>query len=36
VDYFWAFWRKVALATENHRKRDNDFVLSRRKKDMPA
>jgi CDP-diacylglycerol--glycerol-3-phosphate 3-phosphatidyltransferase len=36
VDYFWAFWRKIALATENRRKRDNDFVLSRRKKDMTA
>ena len=36
VDYFWAFWRKIAKATESHRKRDNDFVLSRRKKDMPA
>jgi len=36
VDYFWAFWRKVAHATESRRKRDNDFVLSRRKKNMTA
>lgn len=36
VDYFWAFWRKIAHATETRRKQENDFVLSRRKKDMPA
>jgi CDP-diacylglycerol--glycerol-3-phosphate 3-phosphatidyltransferase len=36
VDYFWAFWRKVSQATENRRKRDNDFVLSRRKKNITA
>jgi len=36
VDYFWAFWRKVAHATESRRKRDNDFVLSRRKKNITA
>jgi CDP-diacylglycerol--glycerol-3-phosphate 3-phosphatidyltransferase len=36
VDYFWAFWRKVSQATESRRKRDNDFVLSRRKKNITA
>jgi CDP-diacylglycerol--glycerol-3-phosphate 3-phosphatidyltransferase len=36
VDYFWAFWRKIARATESRRKLENDFVLSRQKKDIPA
>jgi CDP-diacylglycerol--glycerol-3-phosphate 3-phosphatidyltransferase len=36
VDYFWAFWRKIERATTSRRQRDNDFVLSRKKKDIPA
>jgi CDP-diacylglycerol--glycerol-3-phosphate 3-phosphatidyltransferase len=36
IDYFWAFWRKIDRATAVRRKRDNDFVLSRRKKNIPA
>jgi CDP-diacylglycerol--glycerol-3-phosphate 3-phosphatidyltransferase len=36
VDYFWAFWRKIDRATTSRRQRDNDFVLSRKKKDIPA
>ena len=36
VDYFWAFWRKIDRATTSRRNQDNDFVLSRKKKDIPA
>lgn len=31
IDYFIAFWRKIEHASKSHRKRDNTFVLSRRK-----
>ena len=33
VDYFVAFWRKIDRATEKRRSSDNEFVLSRRRKD---
>jgi len=36
VDYFVAFWRKIDRATASRRKRDNEFVLSRKKKDLPV
>lgn len=36
VDYFVAFWQKIERATSNRRVRDNEFILSRKKKDMPA
>jgi len=36
VDYFVAFWRKIERATSNRRVRDNEFILSRKKKDLPA
>lgn len=36
VDYFVAFWKKIDRATASRRKRDNDFVLSRKKKDLPV
>ena len=36
VDYFVAFWRKIDHASSGRRKRENSFVLSRRKKDVPA
>ena len=36
VDYFVAFWRKIDRASSVRRKSDNDFVLSRRKKDLPS
>jgi CDP-diacylglycerol--glycerol-3-phosphate 3-phosphatidyltransferase len=32
VDYFVAFWRKIDKAATKQRSRDNEFVLSRRKK----
>lgn len=32
IDYFIAFWRKIEHASTGSRKRDNSFVLSRRKK----
>lgn len=32
IDYFVAFWRKIEHASSTTRKRENDFVLSRRKK----
>ena len=32
IDYFVAFWRKIEHASSTSRQRDNDFVLSRRKK----
>ncbi|MGB7355025.1 MAG: CDP-diacylglycerol--glycerol-3-phosphate 3-phosphatidyltransferase [Acidobacteriaceae bacterium] len=32
VDYFWAFWRKIDNATATRRRSDNEYVLSRRKK----
>ena len=32
VDYFWAFWRKIEKATATRRRSDNEYVLSRRKK----
>lgn len=31
IDYFVAFWRRIEHASTAHRKRDNAFVLSRRK-----
>ena len=31
IDYFVAFWRKIEHASKGSRKRDNAFVLSRRK-----
>jgi CDP-diacylglycerol--glycerol-3-phosphate 3-phosphatidyltransferase len=31
IDYFVAFWRKIEHASSGSRKRDNAFVLSRRK-----
>ena len=36
VDYFVAFWRKIEHASVGRRARENSFVLSRRKKDLPA
>ena len=36
VDYFVAFWRKIEHASSGRRTRENAFVLSRRKKDLPA
>ena len=36
VDYFVAFWRKIVRASSGRRKHDNEFVLSRGKKDIPA
>jgi CDP-diacylglycerol---glycerol-3-phosphate 3-phosphatidyltransferase len=36
VDYFVAFWRKIERASNVRRTRENAFVLSRRKKDLPA
>ena len=36
VDYFVAFWRKIEHASSMRRTREDAFVLSRRKKDMPA
>src|SRR5277367_3744776 len=36
IDYFVGFWRKIEHASSGRRKRDNSFVLSRRKKDLPA
>ena len=36
VDYFWGFWSKIDHATTTRRKRDESFVLSRQKKDIPA
>ena len=35
VDYFVAFWRKIDKATATHRQSDNEFVLSRKKKNVP-
>jgi len=32
VDYFVAFWRKIDKAAAKQRSRDNEFVLSRRRK----
>jgi CDP-diacylglycerol--glycerol-3-phosphate 3-phosphatidyltransferase len=32
IDYFVAFWRKIEHASSTSRQRENDFVLSRRKK----
>ena len=32
VDYFWAFWRKIEKAAATRRRTDNEYVLSRRKK----
>jgi CDP-diacylglycerol--glycerol-3-phosphate 3-phosphatidyltransferase len=32
VDYFVAFWRKIERASATRRRTDNEFVLSRRKK----
>jgi CDP-diacylglycerol--glycerol-3-phosphate 3-phosphatidyltransferase len=31
IDYFVAFWRKIEHASSSSRKRDNAFILSRRK-----
>jgi CDP-diacylglycerol---glycerol-3-phosphate 3-phosphatidyltransferase len=31
IDYFVAFWRRIERASSTNRKRDNAFVLSRRK-----
>jgi CDP-diacylglycerol--glycerol-3-phosphate 3-phosphatidyltransferase len=31
IDYFVAFWRKIEHASTGSRKRDNSFVLSRKK-----
>jgi CDP-diacylglycerol--glycerol-3-phosphate 3-phosphatidyltransferase len=36
IDYFVAFWRKIDKAAAKQRTRDNDYVLSRRKKNPPA
>jgi CDP-diacylglycerol--glycerol-3-phosphate 3-phosphatidyltransferase len=36
VDYFVAFWRKIEKASSVRVKRDNEFVLSRGKKELPA
>jgi CDP-diacylglycerol--glycerol-3-phosphate 3-phosphatidyltransferase len=36
IDYFVGFWRKIEHASSGRRKRENSFVLSRRKKDVPA
>ncbi|HEX3435359.1 MAG TPA: CDP-diacylglycerol--glycerol-3-phosphate 3-phosphatidyltransferase [Pseudacidobacterium sp.] len=36
IDYFWGFWRKIDRATSTRRKHDNEFVLSRRKKNITA
>jgi len=36
VDYFVAFWRKIERATSSRRVHDNEFILSRKKKDLPA
>jgi CDP-diacylglycerol--glycerol-3-phosphate 3-phosphatidyltransferase len=36
VDYFVAFWRKIEKASSGRRKHDNEFVLSRGKKNIPA
>lgn len=36
IDYFVGFWRKIEHASSGRRRRDNSFVLSRRKKDLPA
>ena len=36
VDYFAAFWRKIEKASTVRRKHDNEFVLTRGKKDLPA
>lgn len=33
IDYFVAFWRKIDKAAAKQRSRDNEFVLSRRKKE---
>ena len=35
VDYFVAFWKRIDRASSVARKHDNEFVLSRKKKDMP-
>jgi CDP-diacylglycerol--glycerol-3-phosphate 3-phosphatidyltransferase len=35
VDYFVAFWKKIDRASSTARKRENEFVLSRKKKDLP-
>jgi len=36
IDYFVGFWRKIEHASSGRRTRENSFVLSRRKKDLPA
>lgn len=36
IDYFVAFWRKIEHASMGRRSSENAFVLSRRKKDLPA
>jgi CDP-diacylglycerol--glycerol-3-phosphate 3-phosphatidyltransferase len=36
VDYFVAFWRRIDKASAKQRSRDNEYVLSRRKKNPPA
>ena len=36
VDYFVGFWQKIEYASSGRRTRENSFVLSRRKKDLPA
>ncbi|MFT4114224.1 CDP-diacylglycerol--glycerol-3-phosphate 3-phosphatidyltransferase [Silvibacterium sp.] len=36
VDYFVAFWRRIEKASTSSRSRENEFVLTRGKKDLPA
>ena len=36
IDYFVGFWRKIEHASSVRRTRENAFILSRRKKDLPA
>src|SRR5580698_9613519 len=36
IDYFIGFWRRIDHASTGKRSRENSFVLSRRKKDLPA
>jgi CDP-diacylglycerol--glycerol-3-phosphate 3-phosphatidyltransferase len=36
IDYFVAFWRKIDHVSSDKRTRENTFVLSRQKKDLPA
>lgn len=35
VDYFAAFWRRIDRASSGARQRENESVLSRKKKDLP-